>query len=239
MDWSRRACSRRGHVLYEPTEQQFIEQVRANTGFGHGVALPALRGLRADEPTASGPADRTPLVPLRRKALRSLFVLRFLAVERVLRGLLMVLAAWAVWKFSNSAGRGRNAVRATTSPSSSRSPTTSTTTWTTRRSSTRSGSSSTTRTSTCEIAAGALAVYALIEIVRGRSACGWAKRWAEYLTVVATAAVPADRGVRTHREDERRSRSAPSRSMCWRSSTSCRPSGCSACAAGQRPSRPS
>ena len=54
-----------------------------------------------DVPTASGPAADAPM-PLRGRALRSRFVMRLLAVERIFRFLLVGIGAYAVWKFSNS-----------------------------------------------------------------------------------------------------------------------------------------
>ncbi|MFI9174587.1 hypothetical protein [Streptomyces lincolnensis] len=52
-------------------------------------------------PHGAGAADRAPLVP-RGKGLRDVFVLRFLAVERAVRGVFIVLVALAVWRFGNS-----------------------------------------------------------------------------------------------------------------------------------------
>jgi uncharacterized membrane protein (DUF2068 family) len=101
MDWSRRACSRRGHVLYEPTEQQYLDQVRADTGLGTAWRCLRCGDFVLDVPTASGPAAQAPM-PLRGKALRSRFIMRLLAVERLFRFLLVGLGAYAVWKFSNS-----------------------------------------------------------------------------------------------------------------------------------------
>jgi uncharacterized membrane protein (DUF2068 family) len=101
MDWSRRACSRRGHVLFEPTEPEFLGQVRTDTA--HGTAWRCLRcgDFVLDVPTESGPVAEAPM-PLRGKALRSRLIMRLLAIERIFRFLLVGLAAYAVWRFSNS-----------------------------------------------------------------------------------------------------------------------------------------
>jgi uncharacterized membrane protein (DUF2068 family) len=101
MDWNRRHCARRGHVLYEPTEPEFRDRIRAQTALG-----PAWRCLRCGDfvleaPKSSGPAADAPLVP-RGKALRSLVVMRLLAIERLFRFLLVGAASYAVWRFSNS-----------------------------------------------------------------------------------------------------------------------------------------
>ncbi|HZU55477.1 MAG TPA: DUF2127 domain-containing protein [Actinocrinis sp.] len=101
MDWNRRHCARRGHVLYEPVEPEYRDRIKAETALG-----PAWRCLRCgdfvlEEPKASGPAADAPVVP-RGKVLRSLLIMRLLAVERVFRFLLVGAAAYAVWRFENS-----------------------------------------------------------------------------------------------------------------------------------------
>ena len=101
MDWNRRHCARRGHVLYEPVEPEYRDRIRTETALG-----PAWRCLRCGDfvletPKSSGPAGDAPTV-LRGKALRSLLIMRLLAVERIFRFLLVGAAAYAVWKFSNS-----------------------------------------------------------------------------------------------------------------------------------------
>src|SRR6476660_4207301 len=53
------------------------------------------------EPRHRGPAEEAPIV-LRGRALRDAFVLRFLAVERGLRGLLLVALAYGIWRFDGS-----------------------------------------------------------------------------------------------------------------------------------------
>src|SRR5262249_36287371 len=101
MDWNRRHCARRGHVLYEPQEPEYRDRISAQTALG-----PAWRCLRCgdfalEQPARRGPASDAPVVP-RGKALRSLVIMRLLAVERIFRFLLVGAAAYAVWRFSNS-----------------------------------------------------------------------------------------------------------------------------------------
>src|ERR1700712_4532868 len=50
---------------------------------------------------ASGPADQAP-VPPRGKALRQLTILRVLAVERVVRAVVLIAAAYGVYRFSSA-----------------------------------------------------------------------------------------------------------------------------------------
>ncbi|MEY9848409.1 uncharacterized membrane protein (DUF2068 family) [Streptacidiphilus sp. BW17] len=184
-DWDRRHCARKGHITYAPTEPELRDRLHARTPVGE-----VWRCLRCGDYTVGavngeGPAADAPYVP-RGKALRDLFILRFLAVERLLRGVFIVLAAWAVWKFSNN----QNAVAQLFNQDLTlfrpiadhfhydidHSPVVDTIQKTFQY-----------KHNTLLIAAGALLAYALIEIVEGFGL--WvAKRWAEYLTVVATAA---------------------------------------------------
>jgi uncharacterized membrane protein (DUF2068 family) len=101
MDWSRRACSRRGHVLFEPEEKEYLSQVRADTGIGTAWRCLRCGDFVLDVPTLSGPVAEAPM-PRRGKALRSHFIMRLLAVERIFRFLLVGAGAYAVWRFSNS-----------------------------------------------------------------------------------------------------------------------------------------
>lgn len=101
MDWSLRHCARKGHVTYAPTEPELRERLHTTVVQGE-----AWRCLRCGDfvlglPHGEGPADEAPLV-LRGKALRDAFVLRFLAVERFVRGSLFVLLGYAVLRFQSS-----------------------------------------------------------------------------------------------------------------------------------------
>lgn len=100
-DWNLRSCGRHGHITYRPEESALAARLHAETVVG-----PVWRCLRCGdfvpgEPHGSGPADEAPLV-LRGRALRDAFVLRLLAVERFVRGLLLVALAYGVYKFDGS-----------------------------------------------------------------------------------------------------------------------------------------
>jgi uncharacterized membrane protein (DUF2068 family) len=100
-DWDVRNCGWNGHVTYRPDETALADRLTADTAAG-----PVWRCLRCGlfvpgEPDAHGPAAEAPLV-LRGKALRDAFVLRLLAVERFVRGLLLVALAYGVYKFNGS-----------------------------------------------------------------------------------------------------------------------------------------
>ncbi|MFJ6748116.1 DUF2127 domain-containing protein [Streptomyces sp. NPDC091266] len=185
IDWDRRTCARRGHITYLPQEEHLREKLRADTALGEAWRCLRCGDFALGDPHGSGPAADAPLVP-RGKVLRDLFILRFLAVERAIRGVFIVLAALAVWQFSNR----QDAVRrffdeklALIRPVArhfhydlDHSPVVGTI-----------QQAFGYRHSTLLLVAGLLLVYALVEIVEGVGL--WrAKRWAEYLTVVATAA---------------------------------------------------
>ncbi|MFI9099181.1 DUF2127 domain-containing protein [Streptomyces fildesensis] len=184
-DWDRRHCSRRGHITYAPDERHLRERLHATTSVGEVWRCLRCGDFSLGEPHGSGPADQAPEVP-RGRALRDLFILRFLAAERLVRGVFIVLAAWAVWKFSNSQDSVRKLFEDQLSVFGpvakhfhydlDHSPVVDTIRKTFDY-----------KHSTLVIVAVALLVYALIEIVEAFG-LWWGKRWAEYLTVVATAA---------------------------------------------------
>ncbi|HEX6501335.1 MAG TPA: DUF2127 domain-containing protein [Micromonosporaceae bacterium] len=98
MDWNLRACGRRGHVTYAPVEDALRAKLHAQTPVGE-----AWRCLRCGDfvlgaPRGSGPADEAPVV-IRGRALRDAVILRLLGAERWIRGLLILLAAYGVWRF--------------------------------------------------------------------------------------------------------------------------------------------
>jgi uncharacterized membrane protein (DUF2068 family) len=184
-DWDRRRCARKGHTTYEPTEPWLRDRLQVHTAVGEAWRCLRCGDFVLGEPHGSGKAQDAPYVP-RGKALRDLFILRFLAAERLLRGVFIVLVAWAVWKFSNSQTSVQQLFNDNLTlfrPIAQHfhydldhSPVVDTIQKTFAY-----------KHSTLVITAAALLAYALIEIVEGFGL--WAaKRWAEYLTVVATAA---------------------------------------------------
>ncbi len=105
-DWELRSCGWHGHATYQPDEEALAERLSVDTAQG-----PAWRCLRCGTfvvgaPRGSGPADRAPVV-LRGKALRDAAILRVLAVERGIRGVLLVLLAYGIYAFNGS----RNSLR--------------------------------------------------------------------------------------------------------------------------------
>ncbi len=185
IDWNRRTCSKRGHITYAPTEPELRARLQAHTELGEVWRCLRCGDFVLGAPHGSGPAEQAPLVP-RGKALRDLFILRFLAIERLLRGVLIILVAWAVWKFSNS----QDAVRQFFDQNLTvLKPVTDHFHYDLEHSPIIDSIRKTFdyKHSTLLIVAAALLAYALIELVEAVGL--WlGRRWAEYLTVVATAA---------------------------------------------------
>lgn len=101
MDWNLRTCSRAEHVTYRPDEPALRSKLEATTPLG-----PAWRCLRCGtyvlgEPQRSGPADYAPVL-LRGRALRAAFILRALAIERWVRGLIVALLGVAVLRLKST-----------------------------------------------------------------------------------------------------------------------------------------
>jgi uncharacterized membrane protein (DUF2068 family) len=180
-----RTCGRSGHLTYAPDERELADRLSAQTPLGEAWRCLRCGDWVAGEPGARGPADDAP-VPARGKALRQLTILRVLAVERVVRGLILIAAAYGVHRFA-SAQRSLQDSFGKLLPAA-------------RPLATRLGldldHSSILREATKALHANhgtltliavGLLLYGLLELVEGVGL--WrARRWAEYLTVVATAA---------------------------------------------------
>jgi uncharacterized membrane protein (DUF2068 family) len=98
VDWNLRVCGRKGHVTYAPTEEELRARLHVPTPVGE-----AWRCLRCGDfvpgpPRRSGPAEDAPLV-LRGRALRDAVILRLLALERFGKGILVLAAAYGLFRF--------------------------------------------------------------------------------------------------------------------------------------------
>jgi uncharacterized membrane protein (DUF2068 family) len=101
VDWNLRSCSRSGHVTYAPDEAQFRARLEATTPLGDAWRCLRCGTYVLGDPHGSGPAERAPIL-LRGKALRAAFILRLLAVERWVRGLIILLLGVAVLVFKST-----------------------------------------------------------------------------------------------------------------------------------------
>src|SRR6476661_6906436 len=101
VDWSLRACGRKGHVTYAPTEPELRDRLHVTTPVGEAWRCLRCADFVVGEPHGSGPADEAPVV-LRGRALRDAVILRLLAAERILRGLILFGLAYGVLRFRSS-----------------------------------------------------------------------------------------------------------------------------------------
>ena len=101
MDWSLRACARKGHVTYAPAEPDLRDRLHVPTPAGEAWRCLRCADFVIGEPHGTGPAAEAPVV-LRGKALKDATILRVLAVERFGRGLLLLLLAYGVYRFKSS-----------------------------------------------------------------------------------------------------------------------------------------
>ena len=90
MDWNLRTCARRDHVTYAPDEPQFRAKLEASTPLGEAWRCLRCGTYVLGEPLSTGPANEAPVL-LRGKTLRAAFILRALAIERWVRGIVLTL----------------------------------------------------------------------------------------------------------------------------------------------------
>ena len=98
MDWNLRACGRRGHITYAPDEERLRERLRVDTPLGSAWRCLRCGDFVLGDPRGRGPAGDAPAVT-RGKVLRDAVILRLLAVERFVRGILALLGAYGVYHF--------------------------------------------------------------------------------------------------------------------------------------------
>jgi uncharacterized membrane protein (DUF2068 family) len=101
MDWSLRACGRKGHATYAPDEPELRERLHVQTPAGEAWRCLRCADFVVGPPHGSGPADEAPIV-LRGAALRDATILRLLAAERLIRALVLLALAYGVLRFRGS-----------------------------------------------------------------------------------------------------------------------------------------
>lgn len=104
--WELRVCATKGHLTYEPTgpgAADLAPRLRAETSRGE-----AWRCLRCGDFTLGPPTLRAPVAEVphinRGKAIRQAFILRLLGAERFLRGIGLLMIAYAVYRFHGAQG---------------------------------------------------------------------------------------------------------------------------------------
>jgi uncharacterized membrane protein (DUF2068 family) len=101
VDWSLLSCGRGGHVTYAPDEPAPRGRLTAQTPSGEAWRCLRCGTFVIGPPGRSGPAAAAPQVR-RGREVRSAFILRVFAIERLLRALVIGAAAFGVWRFSYS-----------------------------------------------------------------------------------------------------------------------------------------
>lgn len=99
-DWNLRACARHGHETYAPDEPELRERLHGTTPEGEVWRCLRCGAFVLGEPRGAGPAALAPEVP-RGRLLRDRVLMRLLAAERFARGLLLLAAAYGVWRFKD------------------------------------------------------------------------------------------------------------------------------------------
>jgi uncharacterized membrane protein (DUF2068 family) len=100
-DWNVRSCGWHGHVTWAPTEEGLAGRLQVDTVDGTAWRCLRCGAFVPGEPHGHGPAADAPIV-LRGRALRDAFILRLLAVERGIRGVLLVALAYGVYRFEGA-----------------------------------------------------------------------------------------------------------------------------------------
>lgn len=178
--WELITCGLGGHVTYAPDDAALAARLRASTGLGE-----VWRCLRCGDFALGGPQGRgapedAPLI-MRGKALRQAIIIRALGVERLVRALVLALAAWAVWEFRGA----RGAIQATLDRDLPvlRAAGFKVDQMTVIHALEKALAA---KPSTLALITGMLAAYAVLQAVEGVGL--WLlKRWGEYFAVVATS----------------------------------------------------
>jgi uncharacterized membrane protein (DUF2068 family) len=96
--WELLVCALSGHVTYEPDDATLAARLRGSTGVGDTWRCLRCGDFALGPASHSGPISEAPLVS-RGAALRQVLIVRALAVERLLRAVVLAFAAWGVWRF--------------------------------------------------------------------------------------------------------------------------------------------
>src|ERR1700758_3985473 len=101
--WELVTCAFAGHATYAPDEEALAERLSGTTGQGEVWRCLRCGEFTVGEPHGRGRAEDAPMI-MRGKALRQAFIIRALAIERFFRAVVILLAAYAVWKFRGARG---------------------------------------------------------------------------------------------------------------------------------------
>ncbi|MGW0039029.1 DUF2127 domain-containing protein [Gordonia sp. NPDC003376] len=101
MNWELLSCGVRGHHTYRPDEAALADRLHVESAAGQAWRCLRCGDFVVGPPRGNGPADKAPEVP-RGALLRDLIIMRVLAVERLLRGLFLLIAGILVIEIRHS-----------------------------------------------------------------------------------------------------------------------------------------
>jgi uncharacterized membrane protein (DUF2068 family) len=104
VDFALRSCGLRGHATFAPDEPTLRERLKADTPVGEAWRCLRCETFVVGPPRRSGPADTAPEIP-RGRLLRDRTLMRALAVERAIRGVVFLALAAGVLKVRGSRER--------------------------------------------------------------------------------------------------------------------------------------
>jgi uncharacterized membrane protein (DUF2068 family) len=108
MDFALRACSWHGHATYAPDEPELAARLRVETPAGAAWRCLRCEAFVVGSPRAGGPVELAPEVS-RGRLLRDRYIMRLLALERIVRVVVFTLLATGVFKVRGARGRLREA----------------------------------------------------------------------------------------------------------------------------------
>jgi uncharacterized membrane protein (DUF2068 family) len=101
VNWNLLTCALTHHVSYAPVEPEVAARLQTVTSSGEAWQCLRCATFVPGSPAASGPAAAAPRVR-RDDELRSALILRIVAVERFVRGIIFGFIAYGVWRFKYS-----------------------------------------------------------------------------------------------------------------------------------------
>jgi uncharacterized membrane protein (DUF2068 family) len=101
VNFALRSCGLRGHATFAPDEPELRERLRVDTPVGEAWRCLRCETFVVGPARGHGPADTAPEVP-RGRLLRDRTLMRVLAVERVIRALVILLLAAGVFKLRSA-----------------------------------------------------------------------------------------------------------------------------------------
>ncbi|CAM3621489.1 DUF2127 domain-containing protein [Mycolicibacterium frederiksbergense] len=101
LDFALRSCGLHGHATFAPDETDLADRLRVDTPVGEAWRCLRCETFVVGAPRGRGPADTAPEVP-RGRLLRDRTLMRLLAVERVIRALVILLVAAGVFTLRRS-----------------------------------------------------------------------------------------------------------------------------------------